>query len=694
MSLKQSIVIVNEFTYKTASGEGTRGSSPGDYVTRYMLREGATEQVAPTKLRDNDHLLTKYEGRMKAVHAETSIPGLKRRMKKAERLGGIAFSNGNTAMSDESVRSFSKMIQSDFDNGKTVLKTVLSFDEDWLREHGILEEDFVLKRKGDFRGHIDQLKLRLAVMHGVERMAVDFDDLHYIGCIQVDTKHVHVHLAMVDRGVGHVRPDGLQRGKLTSMNKKKLRRGMDMYLDQKQTVKAMSSSIMYDKRNAICYIKKFAHQTLAKQGLPQFLLACLPADRRLWRASTHRKEMRKANTLVREYVTELLNSPRSGYDVAIADITKYADYRKKREGLSNREYEKLIHNGREQLISDCMNGVYAVLKQIPKEELVVRTPMLDVMSMDYDALASQAVDNPIVEFGLKLRSYSSRLRHHRSEYHKYRDEYRNYEAAEQKSEDSKALGDYLKIERDYNAMCMVKYQYFLSFLPPDEHIEDDFAEILRIKALVESLKQMRDDPAFDTLSADAAEEYGLQVYQQTHGRFIKSVPHHIQDRIDRFENSLLKKEFEFQDKLRDAGLDYDGHGVIRRKMYPFDVVKALDLHHLGYDFPYDTRISKVNVDKFKKMADSRYRGFQSAKDYLVRSGQSAALSILPEQDVVFMKQYADELSGTDTIATVRSSAGQYQRPKTVRLGKDYVSSLENVVKSTVRSLELDDVELE
>ena len=46
------------------------------------------------------------------------------------------------------------------------------------------------------------MRLRMAIMHGLERMGHRFDDLRYVGVIQVDTLHVHCHLAMVDAGFG------------------------------------------------------------------------------------------------------------------------------------------------------------------------------------------------------------------------------------------------------------------------------------------------------------------------------------------------------------------------------------------------------------------------------------------------------------------------------------------------------------
>ena len=60
MGLKDSIVIKNRFTYKTGSSGGTRGSTPGEFVLRYMSRPNATENITPAKLKEKDTYITKY----------------------------------------------------------------------------------------------------------------------------------------------------------------------------------------------------------------------------------------------------------------------------------------------------------------------------------------------------------------------------------------------------------------------------------------------------------------------------------------------------------------------------------------------------------------------------------------------------------------------------------------------------------
>lgn len=686
MGLKQSVVIVNEYTIKTGDKGGTRGGTPGDYVLRYMARVGATEDITPTKLQEFDTNLTKYIARERATNLFDDIPSMKQSMRNAQRYGGVAFGYGDVALSDARLKRVSKDIQRQFDAGKTVMKTVLSFDEEYLREHGLISKDFHCRKRGDFRGHIDQLKLRMAIMNGMEKLSRHYDDLQFVGVIQVDTKHVHCHLAMVDRGRGSLMPDGTQRGKLTEKEKLSIRRGVDMYLDAKQTVKMMSSSVVYDKRNALCYIKKRTHQMMAQQGFSQFLLACLPENRNLWRASTNRKEMRKANSLVRDYVVQLLEQPQSGYRDAMNSVIAYADYRRDREDLSSDEHAQLIRDGQERIVTECMNGVYAVVKQIPESERQVRTPMLEMMSQDYEDMASQAVNDPLIEFGFKLRSYASRLDFHRKEYHRFESYHEQYEQAETHTKDAEALDAYFQLEMRYNQMLMVKYQYFLSFLPPDEKMEEEFEALMEQKDRLRNLRMMSEDKAFQRMLPENAEEYGIRVYGQYGGRRVKAQPEVIATRIRNMEQDVFDQEQRFRKKLQDYGMDYNGSAVVRRKLYPFEDVKALDLHHITYDFATDVPVSKPYLDEFVKMANERYDAFQKAKLYLEGTGQHTELESLPEQDVMVMKEYADRFGTTGILPSSRKSGSQFRQSRTVRLGKNYEKDLQMAVHAAVASM--------
>lgn len=689
MDLKQGITIMNEYTIKNGSG-GSRGGSPGQYILRYMARNGATEPTPPILLHDDDDYIDKYDARREASDTAESIPKMKKSMRDAQKRGGVAFGYGSISLSEDKLKAASRDIQDNFEQGKTVFKTVISFDTQYLEECGILEPGFVFQKPGDFRGHIDQMKLRMAIMNGMERLGRFYDDFQYIGSIQVDAAHVHCHIAAVDRGKGNLMPDGTQRGKFSKPQLLTIRRGIDMYLDENQTIRMLSSSVMYDKRNVLLHVKKYAHRAIEQQGFTQFLVACLPENKNYWRAGTNRKEMVKANALVREFVTDLLRDPTSGYQDTLKGIQRYADYRKEHERLDDMEYNKIIRDGQNQIIEDCMNGVYAVLKQIPDSELTVQTPMLDIMSQNYDDLAAQAVSDPAIEFGFKLRSYSSRLQHHREEYHKYRDLHESYEKAPNKSEDAVPLGVFFAQEAEYNRMLMTKYQYFLSFLPPDEDIEDKFDKIMERKERLRKLQMMLHDPSLKKMKPENAEEYGIRLYGQYGGRRVKDQPGVIQGRIDKLAAQIANEERAFRDLLHDSGFDYDGHGVLKYRAYPFDEVKALDLHHMTYDFPYDIPISKVNLDIFCERARERHAAYEAARDYLIRSGQEAEVDTLSGADVQAMKEYADRFSTVSVIPASRPATGQFKRSRTISLDNDYMEQMRSVVETTVRNIQLVD----
>ena len=141
MGLDQSIVVVNEFSLKTPDG-GTRGGTPGDYVLRYMAREGASEAHGPALRQDMDSYVTKYMAREGAAEAAFPRDKTYREVKRAGGLGGMAFSQDLLSLSESDLRERSREIQQAFDSGKTVLKTVLSFDTEYLERMGVLPEGF------------------------------------------------------------------------------------------------------------------------------------------------------------------------------------------------------------------------------------------------------------------------------------------------------------------------------------------------------------------------------------------------------------------------------------------------------------------------------------------------------------------------------------------------------------------------
>lgn len=692
IGLKQGIVIKSEFTVKYGDGKGTRGGSPGQYVSRYMARKGATEDVTPVSRTNIENIIDtielRYVKRKNAADKELveSAHAVREELNKQDGYGGVAFGYGSLSLSEEAFNDACKDIQENFDNGKTVFKTVLSFSQEYLKQHGIVAQDFVCEKAGDYRGHIDQMKLREAITHGVEKMSRSYDDLQFVGVIQVDTKHVHCHLAMVDRGVGMLRPDGEQKGMLSQRARSDIRRGIDLYLDENRTIQMMMSNVHQDERNAKCFVKKFAHKTMERHGEAQFLLACLPENRTAWRADSNSVEMRKANQIVREYVEQVLAEPNSGFKEALQSQEAYAMERRNREGLTDAQYRSLLNQCREGIIKDCMGGVYAVLRQIPPSEMPVRTPMLDVMSLDYETAAAKAAreDDDFVQFGFKLRSYSSRLDHHKKEARKYHELREEYESIENASEASHVMWDFYAEEEEYNMMLMCKYREFLKFIPPSDVYEDEFKELMEYKHKMEALRKMIDDKDIKRFKTeDAAEEYGVKVYGQHGGQYVKKSPEILERRFEKMQETYAKREDDFKRSLAEFGMSLDERGISMKSPYDFDDVKALDIHHLRYDFHHDINISHANVEAFIEAANRRTKAYEAVKEYLIATGQEDALEQFPGRDIELMQSEADSLSKMPVLNAIVPVSSKKHGSRTVRLDRDFSQDMNLAVKAII-----------
>lgn len=704
MGLKQDVVIVNEFSIPVPSGKkgrkGTRGGTPGDYVTRYMARDMATESLAPIRKTRTDDFIMRYMARDSATERlDIRDRGtLKRHMAAAQGEGGVAFGYDQVSLSHEQLHAASRDIQTLFDAGHTVMKTVLSFDQEYLRKHKIIPEDFVCEKRGDYRGQIDQMKLRLAVMHGLDRMGrTVYDDLRYVAVIQVDTEHVHCHLAMVDAGQGRRAADGTQKGKISARAKSLLRRGVDAWLDEKKTVRHLASAVGYEKRNVTTFVKRWAHQQMLRESLPQFLLACLPEDRRLWRAGTNNEAMRKPNRIVRQLVQEVLERPGSPMSQAKAEILEYANHRREAEGLSTQEWHALVERGEAQILERSVNSVYAMLRQLPADALQVRTPILDAMGMDYEALAQRAHEkdeDQIVGFGFRLRSFAARLEHHVERRQHFHEQARAWEAADDEGRAvaaSRAVYDFFREEEAYHARVASKYRSFLRFAPASATWYEDWKKVSDYGERIISLESMRHDASLRRLKDESeAERIGREIYDQPGGRLVargdKASAHVLEDRVRRMRATYAVMRDDLRVHLAGKGLNLviesdpasgrDSATVSAGAEHSFDDVKGLDLHHMRYDFANDVPVGPRTVRAFQVQAIARSRALDAAVEYLVASGQEDTLDELPLQDVRAMSDLADAVAADPSamlpshVAELARARAIVRRSRTVRLTED------------------------
>lgn len=718
MGLKQDVVIVNEFSVPVPSGKkgrkGTRGGTPGDYVTRYMARDMATEPLTPIRRQRTDDFILRYMARRDATETieVRDRAALKRKMASAQGEGGVAFGYEQVSLSHDQLHAASRDIQNLFDAGHTVMKTVLSFDQEYLRRHKIIAEDFVCEKRGDYRGHIDQMKLRLAVMHGLDRMGRTlYDDLRYVAVIQVDTEHVHCHLAMVDAGRGSLASDGTQKGKISARAKSLLRRGVDSWLDEKQTVKHLSSAVGYERRNVTTFVKRWAHQQMLRESLPQFLLACLPADRRQWRWGTNIASMRKPNRIVHQLVREVLDRPGSPMAQAMAEVHDYADHRRTSEGLSSDEWRKLVTVGEERIIERSVNSVYALLRQLPDDALRIKTPMLDAMGLDYEALAERAHqqgdEDELVSFGFRMRSFAARLEHHTERREHYHQQVRAWEAADAQgaaSADSRAVYLFFLEEEEYHAKVASKYRKFLAFAPPRSTWYDDWKDVAEYGERVISLESLRRDSSLRrSKDEDEAERIGREVYGQPGGRLVArgddASRRILEERIRRMRATYAGKVDDLRVHLAGKGLrlTLEGDPATGRDVptitsgpeHAFVDVKGLDLHHMRYDFGQDVEVGPRTLGSFRQQALRRSEALDRAIQYLVASGQGETVQELPVSDVRSMSQLAEVIAADPSsmlpshVVELQRAENVVRRSRTVALSARLAEQVSRQVEETV-----------
>lgn len=688
MGLKQSIVVKNQFTVKTGDSGGRRGTTPGRYVTRYMARKGATEPIAPIRQSRTDDFIQKYMARESATEALRNPIEVQRKAEDVVKFGGVAFGYGQVALSDDELIDASNDIQKCFDEGKTVLKTVISFDEDYLRENDIIDSNFVFQKAGDYRGHIDQLKLRRAIMSGLERMGRSYDDLQYIGVIQVDTGHVHCHLAMVDKGVGRLVDNGEQKGKITQRAMNQFRRGVDLELDNQKSIQYMASHFQAEKRNVKSFVKKMSYIAIDEHGLGQLMLAALPDNSNLWRADSNDKRMIKANRLAREFVKNIFDKDESGYREAQAGVLSYVNKRAEREGLSDKEQQYLIGRGYKQIEDKAINSVYETLRQYRDNDFKVHTRMLDIAVSDLDQLASQR-DDPLAQFGYRLRSYSSRRKHHMEEKHKYKKLVSELEDKSDRNEVADAFLDFYRHEMLYNAQLQAKYQTFLSFLPKRNEFEQDVRDLIDYEKRMIDLERMINDKSMRRMKPENAENFGYSTYGQHGGKYVALKNTSILEaRLDVMRETFKKHESDLNDKLFDAGFklvrDVDRFSLVPDLPYKFDDVKALDLHHLGYDFLYDADVSVTNVAKFVLMAKERSMLYDKVEYYLKNTNQEEALSQFDGEDIRLMAEYADKLALNPVLKSEVADSGELEvAHNTISLERDLESELLNIIHNVM-----------
>lgn len=258
MGLKQDVVFKNNFTQKNHPGYG---STPGAFLTDYVARDDATEQcefgdpsINTIKRLSERKELLKHQLADGLIIDDDSFD--------TNDMYGRSFGNDGLAYSAEKLAEVADRVQEIWDQGGTVQRMVVSFHYDgrFLKDNGILAENVEHQSRGDYRNHVDQLKLRDGIKAGMEAMTAvgHYQKPLWAGSIQVNTNDIHCHLVLCDnlqytKQSQRLRYDQEQRGVFSDKERSAFRQGFYMRLQQTKCLMPYTMDFKADLENQKSY---------------------------------------------------------------------------------------------------------------------------------------------------------------------------------------------------------------------------------------------------------------------------------------------------------------------------------------------------------------------------------------------------------------------------------------------------------
>ena len=161
--INAGIVVVTEF----CTAENSKFKSYINYMDREEARQKHT----------NDYVLDNFKNYINY-------------MGNPEKVGGL-FTNDKDILDDEDVNKLKSIYKTAQDNDSLMWQTVISFDNDFLSELGIYDDE--LKQ-------LDDKKLKIAARKAINKMLEkeDLQNAVWSGAIHYNTDNIHIHVATVE----------------------------------------------------------------------------------------------------------------------------------------------------------------------------------------------------------------------------------------------------------------------------------------------------------------------------------------------------------------------------------------------------------------------------------------------------------------------------------------------------------------
>lgn len=668
MGLKQDIVISNQFGSK----------SPGRYIMRYTSRTDANESL------DINEYITKYTTRYSAVEqlkynapTENEIVS---RDESLSRKDGVLFGNEGLSYTDDMLKEAATKTQNAADQGHVAMMPILSFSHDYLQKNNIVPEDMPEPTQaGAYKGQVDQLKLRQAVTDMMDTMHKDmgFTNPEWTGTIQLDTKHVHVHLTTIEKG----EPQS-KRMKLVKEKKEKVQPDMNWQTDDRTSPYTET----YNERGFVTYErdnKTVATQKESKKGFPKFKTVSMPSE----------KMVQVENGMLNDKTKDRMrfNLNRS--------LTKKRDIKPFVKNI----YDKRTLTKNMTRSTAFYNGVTAEKLQILQASLPDNKKMWRADSYAKSMQRPHEIANEIVDDlwtrhdnGVRLEDFDNAVTDYIDarqtdegfDNDKRQELYQNAYTRLRKETINGLYRDMKELDDKDKRVEIPKYSIQAT---PTEALQNEIAD------MHERPPKMFDNMVRSEYRTRQYEKrfknayYDTNYYQNEVNKYDELNKQNLTTKESRVVRDYYMEEYKYNAKVSDKYAYMTmgkSSGVSESR---FDEVKGSDLVNMLYDYgPKDDRsVPKQTADQYKRQTDARNKALSKTMDYLIRTGQYEQYEMLKEkrddmrQEALIANQISSELQ---MPVPKRTSKASLETRKTIdtyqgrKMLKNEIYKIENCTK--------------
>lgn len=267
------------------------------------------------------------------------------------------FTNDKDRLNEKDKEELKKIFKYGQEKGSILWQDVISFNNDWLKEIGVLKEN-----------NIDEEQLKNVIRETMNDMLKDegmVDNSKWSGAIHYNTDNIHVHMATIQtsnfRERGKRKPQTLEKMKSNVINKLVDRTKENQKINDFIRNKLVNST----KENPINnYKNKLMNPDITKQF--NKIYKSLPDDKRMWKYNMNAmKDIQpELNKLTDMYIEKNFKNEFKEFQV---QVDKNVSFYKKMYG-SNSQAESYKTNTYNDMYTRMGNSILSEMRELSKKE--------------------------------------------------------------------------------------------------------------------------------------------------------------------------------------------------------------------------------------------------------------------------------------------------------------------------------------